>query len=188
MAPAPLCTRPQRCRARRRLADACAAAQGATRLSRRRTSARSAAWLCGASRPPRAATAWRACATTAPKRTGSARPSQPTQRSPQLFATARASRPRTYWSRARPKRSDGAQPHVVSIAFQRKVELLVRRHRSARPAHVLTWHAQELALYVDFKHDESYTPRAVAVKVGNSIQDMKARFGLDVRTGAQCSR
>lgn len=113
---------------------------------------------------------------------------QTPQRSPEPLATARPTTACTYCSRALPDRSDGAQPHIVSIAFQRKVELLVRRHRSARPAHVLTWHAQELALYVDFKHDESYTPRAVAVKVGNSIQDMKARFGLDVRIGAQCSR
>jgi hypothetical protein len=35
--------------------------------------------------------------------------------------------------------------------------------------------AQELALCVDFKQDESYTPKTLAVRAGNSIQDMKAR-------------
>ena len=28
---------------------------------------------------------------------------------------------------------------------------------------------------MDFKLDESYTPKTVALRVGNSIQDMKAR-------------
>ena len=41
----------------------------------------------------------------------------------------------TYWQ------SDGAQPHLVNIQFQRKAQVL------------------EMALYCDFKLDESYTPR-----------------------------
>ena len=43
----------------------------------------------------------------------------------------------TYWQ------SDGAQPHLVNIQFQKKV------------------HMMELLLYADFKHDESYTPNKV---------------------------
>jgi len=53
---------------------------------------------------------------------------QTPQRSPEPLATARPTTACTYCSLALPDRSDGAQPHIVSIAFQRKVELLVRRH------------------------------------------------------------
>ena len=35
--------------------------------------------------------------------------------------------------------------------------------------------AQELAVYVDLKLDESYTPKLLSVRVGNSLQDLKAR-------------
>ncbi|GLJ49226.1 hypothetical protein SUGI_1039510 [Cryptomeria japonica] len=55
----------------------------------------------------------------------------------------------TYWQ------SDGVQPHLVNIQFQRKVKL------------------QLLALYVDFKHDESYTPSKISIRVGNGFRDLK---------------
>ncbi|EFJ26697.1 hypothetical protein SELMODRAFT_96868 [Selaginella moellendorffii] len=55
----------------------------------------------------------------------------------------------TYWQ------SDGAQPHLVNIQFQKKVRL------------------QLLAIYVDFKLDESYTPNKISVRTGNSFYDLR---------------
>mmetsp|Transcript_35951 Transcript_35951/g.113722 ORF Transcript_35951/g.113722 Transcript_35951/m.113722 type:complete len:185 (+) Transcript_35951:143-697(+) len=55
----------------------------------------------------------------------------------------------TYWQ------SDGAQPHLVNIQFPKKVRL------------------QELALYADFKHDESYTPAKISIRAGNSFHDLR---------------
>lgn len=55
----------------------------------------------------------------------------------------------TYWQ------SDGAQPHTISIQFQKKVRL------------------QQLALYVNFKRDESYTPNKLTILAGNSFRDLK---------------
>ncbi|ONK68384.1 uncharacterized protein A4U43_C05F10860 [Asparagus officinalis] len=55
----------------------------------------------------------------------------------------------TYWQ------SDGAQPHLVSIQFQKKVKL------------------QLLAVYVDFKLDESYTPSKISVRAGDGFHNLK---------------
>lgn len=55
----------------------------------------------------------------------------------------------TYWQ------SDGAQPHLVNIQFQRKVKL------------------QLVVLYVDFKHDESYTPSKISVRAGDGFHNLK---------------
>ncbi|KAL3693158.1 hypothetical protein R1sor_006809 [Riccia sorocarpa] len=55
----------------------------------------------------------------------------------------------TYWQ------SDGAQPHLVHIQFQKKVRL------------------QQLSLYVDFKLDESYTPNKISIRAGNSFHDLR---------------
>ena len=49
----------------------------------------------------------------------------------------------TYWQ------SDGAQPHLVNIQFQKKVKL------------------HELAIYADYKLDESYTPSKISAGVGS---------------------
>eukprot|EP00252_Welwitschia_mirabilis_P007738 TRINITY_DN19403_c0_g1_i2.p1 TRINITY_DN19403_c0_g1~~TRINITY_DN19403_c0_g1_i2.p1 ORF type:complete len:122 (-),score=23.96 TRINITY_DN19403_c0_g1_i2:4-369(-) len=57
----------------------------------------------------------------------------------------------TYWQ------SDGAQPHLVNIQFQRKVKI------------------QLLAIYVDYKHDESYTPNKISIRVGNGFRDLKVQ-------------
>ena len=79
-----------------------------------------------------------------------------------------------------PTRSDGTQPHQVHITFQRKVELVVRPARSTCPDQrrltTALRAAQELALYVDFKADESYTPKHVSIRVGNSAHDVKVRL------------
>ena len=54
----------------------------------------------------------------------------------------------TYWQ------SDGTQPHLVNVQFQKKVFL----------SHV--------AIYSDFKLDESYTPSKISVRVGTSLSDL----------------
>lgn len=74
----------------------------------------------------------------------------------------------------------------MHITFQRKVELVVRATRGgaplsratagrgSRPNGVLRGAlSQELALYVDFKADESYTPKFISIRVGNNAQDVK---------------
>jgi anaphase-promoting complex subunit 10 len=55
----------------------------------------------------------------------------------------------TYWQ------SDGAQPHLVNVQFQRKVKVC------------------EIALYADYKLDESYTPSKISVRAGNSFHDLR---------------
>ncbi|KAG4939281.1 hypothetical protein JHK84_045463 [Glycine max] len=52
-------------------------------------------------------------------------------------------------------RSDGGQPHLVNIQFQKKVRL------------------QLIVLYVDFKLDESYTPSKVSIRAGDGFHNLK---------------
>ncbi|XP_074381445.1 anaphase-promoting complex subunit 10 isoform X1 [Apium graveolens] len=51
--------------------------------------------------------------------------------------------------------SDGAQPHLVNIQFQKKVKL------------------QLVVLYVDYKLDESYTPSKIAIRAGDGFHNLK---------------
>uniref|UniRef100_A0A803LYH9 Anaphase-promoting complex subunit 10 n=1 Tax=Chenopodium quinoa TaxID=63459 RepID=A0A803LYH9_CHEQI len=51
--------------------------------------------------------------------------------------------------------SDGAQPHMINIQFQKKVKL------------------QLIVLYVDFKLDESYTPSKISIRAGDGFHNMK---------------
>ncbi|XP_078151709.1 anaphase promoting complex 10 [Carex rostrata] len=55
----------------------------------------------------------------------------------------------TFWQ------SDGAQPHLVNIQFEKKVKL------------------QLLVLYVDFKLDESYTPSKISIRSGDGFHNLK---------------
>lgn len=55
----------------------------------------------------------------------------------------------TYWQ------SDGSQPHLINIQFQKKVKL------------------QLLSLYVDFKEDESYTPSKISIRAGDGFHNLK---------------
>ena len=55
----------------------------------------------------------------------------------------------TYWQ------SDGAQPHLVNIQFQKKVRI------------------REVAIYADYKLDESYTPSKISIRAGNSFHDLR---------------
>ncbi|XP_027073346.2 anaphase-promoting complex subunit 10-like isoform X5 [Coffea arabica] len=48
-------------------------------------------------------------------------------------------------------RSDGAQPHLVNIQFQKKL----------------------VVLYVDFKLDESYTPSKISIRAGDGFHNLK---------------
>jgi len=62
----------------------------------------------------------------------------------------------TYWQ------SDGAQPHLVNVQFQRKVKV------------------REIALYADYKLDESYTPSKISVRAGNSFHDLREVCVVDL--------
>ncbi|EFC45514.1 anaphase promoting complex subunit 10 [Naegleria gruberi] len=54
----------------------------------------------------------------------------------------------TYWQ------SDGPQPHTINIQFHK----------------VLT--IQEVAIYLDYKKDESYTPQVISIKCGSNFHDL----------------
>lgn len=58
----------------------------------------------------------------------------------------------SYWQ------SDAQQPHWICVNFHRKQRV------------------QKVALYLDYSLDESYTPKRIAIRAGNStssIQDIK---------------
>jgi hypothetical protein len=62
----------------------------------------------------------------------------------------------TYWQ------SDGAQPHMVTLEFQKLVLL------------------SGLALYIDYKLDESYTPQKISIRAGTRRDDMKEVKSVDL--------
>ncbi|EKX36320.1 hypothetical protein GUITHDRAFT_158685 [Guillardia theta CCMP2712] len=55
----------------------------------------------------------------------------------------------TYWQ------SDGPQPHLVNIQFHKKVSI------------------KEIAMYCDFKLDESYTPSKISIRAGTHFHDLQ---------------
>ncbi|GAB9462801.1 hypothetical protein Gpo141_00000284 [Globisporangium polare] len=55
----------------------------------------------------------------------------------------------TYWQ------SDGSQPHLINIQFHKKMTL------------------KEVALYLDYKLDESYTPKKISIRCGSTVHDLK---------------
>ncbi|RLN93124.1 hypothetical protein BBJ28_00024424 [Nothophytophthora sp. Chile5] len=55
----------------------------------------------------------------------------------------------TYWQ------SDGGQPHLINIQFFRKMAI------------------KEVALYLDYKLDESYTPKKISIRCGATVHDLK---------------
>ncbi|KAG6959656.1 hypothetical protein JG688_00009988 [Phytophthora aleatoria] len=55
----------------------------------------------------------------------------------------------TYWQ------SDGVQPHLINVQFSRKMAI------------------KEVALYLDYKLDESYTPKKIAIRNGSTVHDLK---------------
>ena len=65
---------------------------------------------------------------------------------------------------------------MVDISFQRRVELLVRA-QACQAECAPDAPSQELALYAEFKLDESYTPKLISVRVGNSMAELRVRAG-----------
>mmetsp|Transcript_41347 Transcript_41347/g.95165 ORF Transcript_41347/g.95165 Transcript_41347/m.95165 type:complete len:193 (-) Transcript_41347:8-586(-) len=63
----------------------------------------------------------------------------------------------TFWQ------SDGPQPHLINIQFQRKVKV------------------SELKLYTSFKFDESYTPSCISVRIGTGYHDLQEIQVVDLR-------
>lgn len=55
----------------------------------------------------------------------------------------------TYWQ------SDGPQPHLVNIQFQKKMRIT------------------GLAIYCDYKMDESYTPSKISIRAGTHFHDLQ---------------
>ncbi|KAJ1625798.1 anaphase-promoting complex, subunit 10/DOC domain-containing protein [Pavlovales sp. CCMP2436] len=55
----------------------------------------------------------------------------------------------TYWQ------SDGPQPHLVNIQFHKKTRV------------------QEIAIYTDYKLDESYTPSKISIRAGTNFHDLQ---------------
>ena len=55
----------------------------------------------------------------------------------------------TFWQ------SDGQQPHFVNIQFLKRVRIT------------------ELAIYLDFKTDESYTPQKISIRANNSFYELQ---------------
>ena len=51
--------------------------------------------------------------------------------------------------------SDGQQPHLVTIQFMKKTRV------------------SELALYLDSKTDESYTPQKISIRLANSFHELQ---------------
>ncbi|TMW57466.1 hypothetical protein Poli38472_003391 [Pythium oligandrum] len=62
----------------------------------------------------------------------------------------------TYWQ------SDGSQPHLINIQFFKKMTI------------------SEIALYLDHKLDESYTPRKISIRAGSTVHDLKEILAQDI--------
>ncbi|GMT10135.1 hypothetical protein PFISCL1PPCAC_1432, partial [Pristionchus fissidentatus] len=62
----------------------------------------------------------------------------------------------SYWQ------SDGPQPHMITVEFPRKTDISF------------------LALFLDFKSDESYTPNKVLVRLGSSLMHLDDQFEHDL--------
>mmetsp|Transcript_76654 Transcript_76654/g.211768 ORF Transcript_76654/g.211768 Transcript_76654/m.211768 type:complete len:194 (-) Transcript_76654:126-707(-) len=63
----------------------------------------------------------------------------------------------TFWQ------SDGPQPHLINIQFQRKVRV------------------SELRLYTSYKIDESYTPSCISVRIGTAHHDLQEIQVVDLK-------
>lgn len=54
-----------------------------------------------------------------------------------------------YWQ------SDGSQPHLINIQFHKKMSIV------------------EVGFYLDYKLDESYTPKKLSVRAGTTFHDLE---------------
>jgi len=62
----------------------------------------------------------------------------------------------TYWQ------SDGGQPHLINLQFHRKMSI------------------SEIAFYLDYSLDESYTPKKVSVRSGTTFHDLVEVRSVDL--------
>ena len=67
-------------------------------------------------------------------------------------------------------RSDGSQPHSITVQFLKKMRIQVMHLNEYFFAKK---YMKEIAMYLDFKTDESYTPNKISVRAGNNLQDLK---------------
>lgn len=74
-------------------------------------------------------------------------PSNPPPPPPHLSPTRSAA--------SAPRRSDGPQPHLINIQFQKKMAV------------------HEIQIYTDFKLDESYTPSKISIRSGSTFHDLQ---------------
>ena len=63
----------------------------------------------------------------------------------------------TFWQ------SDATQPHYINIQFFKKIKV------------------SEIAIYLDFKQDESYTPNKISIRAGTNMQDLKEIMQVELR-------
>lgn len=61
-----------------------------------------------------------------------------------------------YWQ------SDGGTPHLINIQFHRKVSL------------------SEVCFYLDYQHDESYTPKKLSLRAGSTFHDLAEVHSVDL--------
>lgn len=59
--------------------------------------------------------------------------------------------------------SDGPQPHLINIQFQRKVKV------------------SEICIFVCFKVDESYTPSRISIRIGTAHHDLQEIQQLELK-------
>jgi len=69
-------------------------------------------------------------------------------------------------------RSDGPQPHLINIQFHRKMVI------------------HNIAVYTDYKLDESYTPAKISIRSGTTFHDLQeihVQARLELGWAYQCS-
>jgi hypothetical protein len=80
-------------------------------------------------------------------------------------------------------RSDGPQPHLITIQFHRKMVFSVRGRQGKKGQRMPVDGAercgcgcgwQHLSLRAIYSQDESYTPNRISVRVGSSLHTLKA--------------
>ena len=62
----------------------------------------------------------------------------------------------TYWQ------SDGTQPHLINVQFHKKMAVV------------------DVALYLDYKLDESYTPKMMRIRAGTTVHDLEEVHTLEL--------
>ena len=62
----------------------------------------------------------------------------------------------TYWQ------SDGTQPHLINVQFHKKMAVV------------------DVALYLDYKLDESYTPKMMRIRSGTTVHDLEEVHTLEL--------